>query len=54
MATFVLPPEPNSFVNAAANQRLRPAASHLDLLPVDSDEGQILASRRPLSISHPE
>ena len=30
------------------------AATHVDLSPVDSDEGQLLASRRPLSVSHPK
>lgn len=29
-------------------------ASQVDLSPVDTDEGQLLASRRPLSISHPK
>jgi hypothetical protein len=30
------------------------AASHVDLSAVDSDEGQLLASRRALSVSHPK
>lgn len=30
------------------------AATHVDLSPVDTDEGQLLASRRPLSVSHPK
>jgi len=30
------------------------AAIHVDLSPVDSDEGQLLASRRALSVSHPK
>jgi hypothetical protein len=30
------------------------SATHVDLSPVDSDEGQLLASRRPLSVSHPK
>lgn len=41
--------------SAAKNKWLREhAASHVDLSPVDSDEGKLLASRRPLSISHPK
>lgn len=32
--------------------KLRP--SYVDLSPVDSDEGQLLASRRALSVSHPK
>ncbi|HLV85706.1 MAG TPA: DUF2846 domain-containing protein [Candidatus Sulfotelmatobacter sp.] len=30
------------------------ASSHVDLSPVDSDEGQLLASRRVLSVSRPK
>jgi len=30
------------------------AATHVDLSPVDSDQGQLLASRRQLSVSHPK
>lgn len=37
------------------NQWLREhGETHVDLSPLDSDEGQLLASRRPLSISHPK
>lgn len=30
------------------------SASHIELVPLDSDEGQLMASRRALSVSHPK
>jgi hypothetical protein len=30
------------------------ATTHMELVPVDSDQGQLLASRRALSVSHPK
>jgi len=30
------------------------AATHVDLSSVDNDEGQLLAGRRPLSVSRPK